>query len=165
MKPRRLLVRFPFVLVVTACLAACAGTGSIIDSPTVELTGCELTSASLKRQTFLLRFHVANPNPFPLPVKAVEYRIMFDQQEFAGGETRGSFTIPAAGEESFAISVDLDVLKSATHLKSLLRGDFRENVSYELQGRFAVDIPFVNAVAFSAAGIVNMTQTASDQFD
>jgi len=159
------LVRFSCVLWVSACLSACAGTGSIIDAPTVDLTNVELTKASFKRQTFLLRFHVTNPNPFPLPVKAVEYRVLFDQKKFAGGETQGNFTIPAAGEESFAISVDLDVLKSAGHLKSLLRGGFKENISYELQGSFAVDIPFVNSVPFSAAGVVNMTQTASGQFD
>jgi len=158
-------VRFPFVLLVTAWLSACAGTGSIIDAPTVALTNVELTSASFKRQTFLLRFHVTNPNPFPLPVKAVEYRVLFDQKKFAGGETQGGFTIPAAGEDSFTISVDLDVLKSATNLQSMLRGGFKENLSYELQGSFAVDIPFVDPVPFSTAGIVNMTQTASDQFD
>lgn len=158
-------VRFPFVLLAAACLSACAGSGPIIVSPTVELTGVELTSVSFKRQTFLLQFHVTNPNPFPLPVKAVEYRVIFDRQKFASGETQGSFTIPAAGEESFAISIDLDVLKSATHLQSLLRGGFRDNMSYELRGSLAVDIPFVKPLAFSTAGIVNMTQTASGQFD
>ena len=90
---------------------------------------------------------------------------MLDRQKFASGQTQGSFTIPAAGEESFAISVDLDVHKSAGHLKSLLLGGFEENIPYYLQGSFAVDIPFVNSVPFSAAGVVNMTQTASSQFD
>ena len=158
-------LRFTSVLMIAACLSACASSGAIVDSPTVDLIDVELTSASFKRQTFLLRFQVANPNPFPLPVKAVEYRVTIDQQKFAGGETQGGFTIPAAGDESFAISVELDVLKSATHLASLLRGGFSENVSYELKGSLAVDIPFVKPLSFSNSGIVNMTQTASGQFD
>jgi LEA14-like dessication related protein len=146
-------------------LSACAGTGSIVDSPRVELTGVELTAASLKRQTFLLRFNVANPNPFPLPIKAVEYQVRFDDQKFASGETAGRFTVPASGEESFTISVDLDLLKSATHLASLVRGGLRENVAYELLGRLSVDMPLVKPVSFSSSGLINLTPTASGEFD
>ncbi len=112
-----------------------------------------------------MSFDISNPNPFPLPVTAVEYQLVFDDEKFAGGETQGSFTVPARGDDSFAISVDLDILSSATYLTSLFRGGFRENVSYKLQGRLTVDIPFVKPIPFSSSGIINMTQTASDQFD
>lgn len=154
-----------FLLVAAVSLSACAGTGTIIDSPKVELIGVELTAANFRRQTFLLRFDVSNPNPFPLPVKAVEYQVDFDDEKFAGGETQGSFTVPARGGDSFAISVDLDILSSAKHLNTLLSGGLRENVSYELQGSLAVDIPFVKPVPFSNSGVINMTQTAADEFD
>jgi LEA14-like dessication related protein len=153
-----------FLLLAVASMTACAGTGTVIDSPRVDLIGVELTSASFRRQTFLLRFDVSNPNPFPLPVKAVEYRVDFDNEKF-GGKTQGSFTVPARGDDSFAISVDLDILSTATHLTSLLSGGFRENVSYELRGSLAVDIPFVNPIPFSSSGVINMRQTASDEFD
>lgn len=154
-----------FWLFAVVTLSACAGTGTVIDSPTVELTGVELTSANFQRQTFLLKFDVSNPNAFPLPVKAVEYRVDFDNKKFAGGETRGSFTVPARGGDSFAISVDLDILSSAAQLSSLMHGGLRENISYGLQGSLAVDIPFVKPIPFSSSGIINMTQTAADEFD
>ena len=154
-----------YLLSAVASLSACAGTGAVIDSPIVDLTGVELTAANFRRQTFLLSFDISNPNPFPLPVTAVEYQLVFDDEKFAGGETQGSFTVPARGDDSFAISVDLDILSSATYLTSLFRGGFRENVSYELQGNLTVDIPFVKPIPFSNSGIINMTQTASDQFD
>ena len=144
---------------------ACAGTSSFVASPSIELTGVELTSASLKRQTFLLRFDVSNPNPFPLPVKAVDYRLAFDRRQFARGETEGRFTVPANGDESFAISVELDVLNSAAHWATLASGRFTEELSYELSGSLAVDIPFAEAVPFSHTGSVNLTQTVSDRFD
>lgn len=146
-------------------LSACAGTGSVIDSPRVDLTGVELTAANFQRQTFLLNFHISNPNPFPLPVTAVDYEVIFDDKKFAGGETQGSFTVPANGVDSFAISVDLDFLSSATHLKSLMSGGLRENIAYELRGRLAIDIPLVKPIPFSNSGVINMRQTASDQFD
>jgi len=153
------------LLFAVVSISACAGTGTVIDSPKVELTGVELTSANFRRQTFLLRFDVSNPNPFPLPVKAVEYRLDFDDEKFADGKTQGSFTVPARGDDSFAISVDLDILSTATHLTSLLSGGFRENVSYELRGSLAIDIPFVSPIRFSSSGVINMTQTASGEFD
>lgn len=146
-------------------LSACAGTGTVINSPKVDLIGVELTAADFRSQTFLLSFDVSNPNPFPLPVKMVSYRVTFNDQKFAGGETQGSFTVPARGDDSFAISVDLDLLGSATQLTSLVRGGFSEDVSYELKGSLAVDIPFVSPIPFSSSGVINMTQTAADQFD
>lgn len=158
-------VRFPLALFVIALLPACAGTGPLISSPAVELTGIELTSASVRRQTFLLQFDVSNPNPFPLPVKAVAYRLSFDRRKFARGETAGRFTVPARGAESFAISVELDFLNSATHWASLMSGTLQENLSYELQGSLAVDIPFADPVSFTHSGNVNLTQTVSDRFD
>ena len=159
------IFRIYYLLFAVVPLSACAGTGTVIDSPIVDLTGIELTAANFRRQTFLLSFDISNPNPFPLPVTAVEYQLVFDDEKFAGGETQGSFTVPARGDDSFAISVDLDILSSATYLTSLFRGGFRENVSYELQGNLTVDIPFVKPIPFSSSGIINMTQTASDQFD
>ncbi len=157
-------LRSCFLLVAIVSLSACVGTGTIIDSPSVELTGVELTSANFHRQTFLLSFDVSNPNPFPLPVKAVDYQVNFDDRKFAGGKTQGHFTVPARGDDSFAISVDLDILSSASHLSSLISGEFRENISYELRGNLAVDIPLVKPIPFSSSGLINMTQTASDDF-
>jgi LEA14-like dessication related protein len=159
------ILRKSLLLFAAISLSACAGTGTVIDSPKVALTGVELTAANFRQQTFLLRFDVSNPNPFPLPVKAVQYRVDLDHEKFAGGETQGSFTVPARGDDSFAISVDLDILSSATHLTTLLNGGLTENVSYELRGSLAVDIPFVKPIPFSNSGVINMTQTAADEFD
>ena len=158
------IVRKHFLLFALVSLSGCAGTGSVIDSPRVDLTAVELTSANIRRQTFLLSFDVSNPNPFPLPVKAVDYEVIFDDRKFAGGQTQGSFTVQASGDDSFAISVDLDFFSSASHLTSLFRGGFRENISYELHGSLAVDIPFVKPIPFSNSGVINMTQTAAGEF-
>lgn len=159
------LIRIPTVILSLALLSSCAGTGSIIETPGVSLTNVELTDASFKRQTFLLRFNVANPNMFPLPVEGVEYRVLLNDEQFAAGKTQGSFTIPAGGEDSFAISIELDVFKSTAHLASLLRGGLRENIAYELSGSLALDLPMIRPVPFSGRGVVNLTRTASGQFD
>jgi LEA14-like dessication related protein len=98
-------------------------------------------------------------------VKAVEYRVDFDDEKFADGKTQGGFTVPARGDDSFAISVKLDFLSSAKHLASLFQGGFSDNISYELKGSLAVDIPFVHPLPFSSSGVIHMKQTAADEFN
>ena len=137
-------------------LTGCAGTGPLVSSPTVNLTSVKLEDLSFRRQTFLLAFDVSNPNPFPLPVKAISYNVVFDDERFAGGETEGRFTVPAQGDDAFMISVDLDVLNTATQLTSLIRGGLPEQVSYELDGSLTVDIPFARPIPFSSTGVIRI---------
>ena len=134
--------------------SGCAGTSLRVESPAVRLSGVEIAELSFSQQTFLLGFDIENPNPFPLPVRAVQYRVLLDGERFAGGETQSDFTVPARGDDSFVISVDLDFLNSATQLVSLLRGGMREEVAYELDGSLAVDIPFVKPLPFRAEGVI-----------
>jgi LEA14-like dessication related protein len=155
MNDRNRLRTLALSLVATG-LCSCASTDTLISSPTVNLTSVELTAISLKRQTFNLGFDVDNPNPFPLPVKAVEYRVLFDDERFAGGETTGRFTVPARGQDAFVISVDLDFMSTANQFASLLRKGVPEQVNYELQGNLTVDIPFARPVPFSSTGVIDV---------
>ena len=148
--------RFISCIVAVLILSGCAGTATLVDAPHVRLTSVELESMNFSRQTFLLGFDVSNPNPFPLPVKMVSYRVMFDDQQFAGGETVAAFTVPAGGTDAFQISVDIDILNSATYMSSLLQGGVPDHVSYELQGSLAVDIPFTRPIPFSTSGVIDI---------
>jgi LEA14-like dessication related protein len=146
--------RTPGIVLIAVFLNGCAATNSLVSSPTVNLTSVELAEVSFSRQTFHLGFDVDNPNPFPLPVKAVEYRVLFDEERFAGGETVGSFTVPAGGQDAFMISVDLDSLNTATQIASLFRRGVPEQVNYQLQGSLTVDIPFTRPIPFSSTGVI-----------
>ena len=73
-------------LAIGVLLAGCAGTETLISMPEVDLTRVQAEKIRFTGQTFLLGFEVDNPNAFPLPVKAVKYRVMFDDERFAGGE-------------------------------------------------------------------------------
>ncbi len=143
-------------LATIAAMSACAGTGAIISAPEVSLTSIEMTSADFDRQTFLLGFDVSNPNPFPLPVKSVRYRVRLGEQQFASGETPGNFTVPADGNGQFVISVQLNLLKTTSSLFSLIRTGMSRNIDYELSGSFAVDIPFAKPLKFRSGGSIEM---------
>ena len=142
----------------TAMLAGCAHTETLVAPPEVRLTSVELEKASFDRQTFLLGFDVGNPNPFPLPISSIRYRISLDETRFAGGETAAEFTVPAGGENRFLLSVELDLLNTANQLGFLLRGGLPEHVDYRLDGSLTVDIPFARPLAFSSTGTIGVNQ-------
>lgn len=141
-------------------LSACAGTGAIISSPEVRLTNIEITSVDFDRQTFLLSFNVSNPNPFALPIKSVHYRVRLGEQQFASGETQGNFIVPSEGNGAFAISVQLDLLRTTSNISSLIRTGMTRDVDYELSGSFAVDIPFARPLKFRNGGNIEMQAAA-----
>lgn len=147
-------------LLAIAVISACAGTGSIISSPQVTLTGIEITRADFDSQTFLLGFEVSNPNPFPLPVKSVRYRVRLGEQQFASGETAGNFTVPSQGNGHFSISVQLNLLKTTSNISSLIRTGMSRDFDYELSGSFAVDIPFTRPLEFESGGNIAMQAAA-----
>lgn len=145
------------VMSLAACLlVACASTGNLISTPGVSLRNVQITNIDFSEQTFLLGFDVTNPNPFPLPISTVSYGIELDGYRFATGETAGGFTVPASGDQEFAISVQLDLLKSAPQLMYIVRDGDKRSISYELNGQLGVDIPFTAPVSFESTGEIRL---------
>ncbi len=149
--------RFRAVYLVCALLlylSGCANTGPVIQSPAVVLQGIELQDFDFRQQKFRLHFNVDNPNPFPLPISSVRYKVFLERMQFAGGETGGSFTVPANGATEFDVSVELDLMRSATNLATLLRTGASRPLAYELQGSLAVKIPFTKPLTFTREGTI-----------
>jgi LEA14-like dessication related protein len=151
------LMHFQMVLL-AFCLSACASVPeSLVASPRVNLSNVQVVGLGFNSQTFLLSFDVANPNPFPLPIRNVGYGVRIDGQRFASGETPSEFTVPANGDTSFVISVDLDLLQTAPQLLSIVRDSARQYVNYELVGRFAVDIPLTPQIKYRDSGSIRLS--------
>ena len=142
------------ILAATCFLAACAGPVTLVDSPTIRLTRIEPGHMSFNRQTFVLGFDISNPNAFPLPVEVLSYDVSIADQQFASGKTKGAFTVPANGDGTFAISVDLDMIQQASRVASLLRAGSQGRIPYELNGSLTVDIPFTRPIPFSNSGSI-----------
>jgi LEA14-like dessication related protein len=147
-------------LVMVCMLSACASVESLVSSPTVSLRGMRMTEFSFTGQTFVLDFDVSNPNPFPLPVNSVAYGVVLDGHTFASGNTHGSFSVPAGGDGEFAISVDLNLLRTAPKLLSIVRDGARRDIPYEIEGELGVDIPYTPPVSFSSNGEIRLTSSA-----
>ncbi|MGB5489557.1 MAG: LEA type 2 family protein [Woeseiaceae bacterium] len=139
-------------------LSGCAGTmQSLVKSPAVELRTVQVLGLGFNSQTFLLSFDIHNPNAFALPVRSVSYALKLDGQHFAGGETPSEFSVPANGDSQIAISVELNLLSTAPQLLSIVRQSARKDVTYELDGRLALDIPLAPAVTYRNSGSVRLS--------
>lgn len=150
----RRLGRVAALATAVLALGACATSGPAVQSPEVRLSGVELTDFNFRRQTFRLSFDVQNPNGFPLPVRSVRYKVLLDQQQFAAGETDGRFTVPANGSSNFDLSVDLDLVSSASRIASLLQAGSSRPLPYELHGSLKVNIPFTRPLSFVQSGTI-----------
>ena len=144
------------IMLTSWLLASCAATGTLISAPDVRLTDVEVTDLDFSGQTFRLGFDVSNPNPFPLPVKQISYGVRLDGQQFAAGETVGDFVVPANGDGEFAISVELDLLKSAPQLLYTVHDGVRRPIPYALRGSLGVDIPFAKPLKFETNGEIRV---------
>lgn len=141
-------------------IAGCAGTSSLVSAPTVDLDHVEVTELGFSGQTFLLAFKVANPNPFPLPIRSVAYGLELDGKRFASGATTAGFTVPASGRVEFAISVELDLLQTAPTLLYTVSDSLARDIPYELRGEFGLDIPAAAPLRFRSSGAIRFSEVS-----
>ena len=153
---RQNAIRSMSLMVMALALSACAGMETVISAPDVSLRKVTVTDLDFSSQTFLLGFDVVNPNAFPLPVSGVSYGVELDGQRFASGETASGFVVPAQGDGEFAISVELNLLKTAPQLLYIIRDGVHRDISYTLKGRFVIDIPLVKPVEFKSSGEIRL---------
>jgi LEA14-like dessication related protein len=149
------------VLATLCLLTACASTGDLVSTPGVSLRNVEITDIDFTSQTFLLGFDVTNPNPFPLPISTVSYAVELEGYRFASGSTAGGFTVPSSGDAEFAISVELDLMKTAPQLLFIVRDSARRDIPYTLSGKFGLDIPLIEPVRFETSGAIRMRSVSA----
>lgn len=145
-------------------LAGCASTGSLVSAPDVNLRNVEATDLDFSEQTFVLEFDVHNPNPFPLPVRSISYGVDLDGHRFATGSTTAEIMVPASGEADFAISVEVNLMRSAPQLLYIVRDGLKEDIPYALNGEFALDLPMSEPLQFQTNGSVRMHEVSRRAF-
>ena len=72
--------------------------------------------------------------------------------------TSDSTKTTASGQTKFAISVELDLVKTAPPLLYIVKDSFEREIPYELQGEFDLDIPATTPLRFSSSGAVRFSE-------
>ena len=148
------------ILLVSVLISACASLENVVSAPKVSLRNVHVENIGLGGQTFILAFDVTNPNPFPLPIKSINYGVKLDGHRFASGEAASSFTVAAGGDGEFAISVDVNLLQTAPELLFIIRDATRRDIPYSLEGRLGIDIPYTKPVKFENSGLIRLQASA-----
>jgi len=144
------------LILIAATLIACAGMEPKISTPGVSLRNVQVQELDFSRQVFLMGFDVTNPNAFPLPIRTISYTVRLDGQHFAGGSTESAFTVAAQSDGEFAISVELDLLRTAPQLLYTVYDGVSRDIPYELKGQLGIDIPFVKPLTYESRGEIRL---------
>jgi LEA14-like dessication related protein len=104
------------ILAVGLAAAAAVSLTRRLVPPDVKLRWLRPERLGAGEQTFRVGLRIDNPNPLPLPVQAMTYRLWLEEREIAAGEGRFQRRVPARG------TADIEVLVSgnASHLARTL---------------------------------------------
>ncbi len=127
-------------------LSGCAGWPARPEQPRVSLAGLEILELGVLEQRYRLALRVENPNPFPLPIAGLDYRVLLNERTFATGVSRRSVVIPGFGTRVIEVEVTSNLLRIAAHLQDLARAE-EPLLRYRLAGRIrlrgrALTLPF-----------------------
>lgn len=146
-----------WVLMAALILSSCASLPEgLLAAPDISLRNVNVMGLGIDGQTFLLTFDASNPNAIALPVKYIAYGLELDGKHFASGKTASEFTIPANGTASFAISVDLNLLRTAPELLFVVRDGTRRDIPYAVKGELGVDIPMTPVLRYRNSGGIRL---------
>lgn len=147
------------VLAAVCALAACSSIPRDLAPPSVSMRSLSLAEATVDHQRFVILLEFDNPNPFDIPVAALEFRARLSGQGVLIGESREPVTLPARGTESVQVEVTTGIVSSFESMLAVVRGP-ENTIPYELNGRLTLASGFDRRVALSASGAVPLSQAA-----
>ena len=123
-----------------------------LEAPQLSIAEVQILSSDLWEQHLKVRMHVHNPNDRALPIKALEYTVEVDGQQFASGAAAASFVVPPLGETEFDMNVTTNL--ASTLLKLLGRGSGAgtDEVGYRLVGKVSLSEGFLRSIPFDEKG-------------
>jgi LEA14-like dessication related protein len=133
--------QFVLPLFLLSLLSACVGMPMVETiSPKVSIADFKVKNLGVLEQNYQLRLQIKNPNPFPLPISGMDYKLLLNDKEFTHGESSQGVTIPASGEEFLDLEVKSNLMKVVEDWKNF--GDwsslFNRRFSYQLKGNVSV---------------------------
>ena len=143
----------PLTRIASACLAlllSCCALVPKLEAPQLSIADVQVLGGDLWEQRLMVRMHVHNPNDRALPIKALEYSVEVDGQQFASGASVASFTVPALGDTDFDMNVTTNL--ATTFVKLLGRSADGGDVGYRLIGKVSLSEGILRTVPFDQKG-------------
>ena len=139
-------------LIALTALPACSRLAErAFSRPTVSVRAVKLKSVGLTGGSIDIALSIANPNPYPLPVRHATYSFaLADSTQVGSGESAAAFTLPA--HDSTVVEFPVDV--SWQGLRAVARDAARDGtVDYIFKGTVTLDTPLGDpSVPFETVG-------------
>jgi LEA14-like dessication related protein len=135
----------PWTLVVIALSGCASPLTSDFERPEVRLAGVGLGRPGLFEQELILSLRIENPNDYEIAVERVSFDLEVNGEHFGSGRSTQNFELPALGEATVPVSVDVptkDFLDRAMRLGAEGRFDYRLTGEAELDHWFLNRLPF-----------------------
>jgi len=129
-------------VLVSAVLAACAGTG-LREPVRVNLAGLESLPGAGMEARFLAKIRVQNPNDVPIAYNGLSAEIDLNGKSFASGVSDATGEIPRFGESVIEIPLTVPATAIVRQVLGLVSGDLSK-ATYRARG-------FINTGTFGRA--------------
>lgn len=129
---RKLMVLWLIVI-----LSGCATLQSAIETPQVTLNNLQILDMTLLEQRYVVTLRVQNPNPFPLPITGMNFRLDINDMELGNGITNNAVTVPAYGEDLLEINVTSNLMRIFSQIRGL-ENNKSQKLRYRLSGGLSI---------------------------
>ena len=123
------------ILLIPIFLISCAGIGeNLLQSPKLRVTNVSITNLTLNNQSIVFTLGINNPNPIPIPIRGLRYKLDLNNVEFASGFSENTINIPASGEGEMRLNISGDLISFIQKIEVITEGW----IDYQLSGDIAL---------------------------
>lgn len=151
------LHKYVFFLTTLFFLSSCATMNIDYEEPTVELVSFKVLPANGFEQNFEVGLKLTNPNNFELPFNGISYQLSVIGVNLAKGVAADIPTAAAYGESRFVVPVSANLIGGVRVIKALIDNK-GQDISYQLNAKIDVDIPFMPKISVFQEGVIPLGQ-------
>lgn len=127
------------VALAAASLPSCATVGQLVEKPKLDYRDMRITALSFEGATLEFDFLVTNPNPLPVQLASIDYKLAVDGKQLFAGDQKQGIRIAARGDSPITVPVSVRFSEMTDSLAALFSS--RTTVPYALQVGVGVDTP------------------------
>lgn len=138
-------------------LSGCASMNLEYEEPSVELISFKPLPANGFEQNFEIGLKLTNPNNFELPLNGISYQLSIAGETLAHGVSADIPTVNAYSESRFVVPLSTSLLGGISVIKALMDNKGKD-ISYQLEAKLDIDIPFVPKLTVMQEGTIPFGQ-------
>ncbi len=146
-------LRTLLLLVPALLIGGCAALPTTLESPNVTLSNIAPEEISLLEQRFRVSIRIQNPNPEPLRLRGLSYRLEFNGESFAKGVSSTTVEVPGFG--TAVLETELVSTMFALMEQLRLLQDDAGVIHYRLKGTLHLADGLLRRIPFEREGDID----------